>query len=398
MDIEKIKQMLLSNHNLILTGAPGTGKTYIAKEVAKAMRARYKIVQFHPSYDYTDFVEGLRPIKDGNSLGFQRTDGVFKKFCKEAAAYSASNDFMSIYQEIVEKVKNNTYQTYDTKRVNDRTLSLKKVKGIEQIVFRVDNDSYKTESIENAKKMFDQLINDGIYDIKSYKKDDLFDLVKKATDGATKTIDIAEYRWLLQKMLETYKTREERLFVFIIDEINRGEISKIFGELFYSIDSGYRGKKGMICTQYQNLIQKNDVFYDGFYIPENVYIIGTMNDIDRSVESMDFAMRRRFAWKEITVESRQNMLDEVDAWGNNGKPTQKVIEEIKIRMNNLNAAIIDKYNSDNLSQKEKIGLNKAYQIGAAYFLKYNLYNDFEALWENHLEGISQRNSKHRIED
>ena len=56
-------------------------------------------------------------------------------------------------------------------------------------------------------------------------------------------------------------------------------------------------------------------------------------------------------------------------------------------MNNLNAAIIDKYDSDNLSQKEKIGLNKAYQIGAAYFLKYNLYNDFEVLWRNHLEGL-----------
>ena len=87
-------------------------------------------------------------------------------------------------------------------------------------------------------------------------------------------------------------------YIFIIDEINRGEISKIFGELFFSIDPGYRGTKGMVKTQYQNMItEDSDPFYEGFYVPENVYIIGTMNDIDRSVESMDFAMRRRVAWE-----------------------------------------------------------------------------------------------------
>ncbi|WP_305155979.1 AAA family ATPase [uncultured Duncaniella sp.] len=99
-------------------------------------------------------------------------------------------------------------------------------------------------------------------------------------------------------------------FVFIIDEINRGEISKIFGELFFSIDPGYRGKKGKVKTQYQNLItDKSDPFYDGFFVPDNVYLIGTMNDIDRSVESIDFAMRRRFAWQEIIAADNTEMLD-----------------------------------------------------------------------------------------
>ena len=92
-------------------------------------------------------------------------------------------------------------------------------------------------------------------------------------------------------------SRQSKKFIFVIDEINRGEISKIFGELFFSIDPGYRGEKGRIKTQYQNLVDDKDVFAKGFYIPENVYIIGTMNDIDRSVESMDFAMRRRFAFE-----------------------------------------------------------------------------------------------------
>ena len=164
-------------------------------------------------------------------------------------------------------------------------------------------------------------------------------------------------------------------------------ISKIFGELFFSIDPGYRGIAGRVETQYQNLIEDGDAFKDGFYVPENVYIIGTMNDIDRSVESMDFAMRRRFAWKEITAKSRQSMLDEDDAWKPYGKPSPDIVAEMKVRMDNLNAAIVDQYGDEDLRNKDKIGLTKAYQIGAAYFLKYVLYNNFEELWTNHLEGL-----------
>ena len=160
-------------------------------------------------------------------------------------------------------------------------------------------------------------------------------------------------------------------FVFIIDEINRGEISKIFGELFFSIDPGYRGKNGKVKTQYQNLVEVGDEFYDGFFVPENVYIIGTMNDIDRSVESMDFAFRRRFAFKEIKADENLEMLEEL------GELKNQAIE----RMKRLNTEI---------SKIE--GLSSAYHIGAAYFLKLKNYasdadNGFENLWNNHLEGL-----------
>ena len=147
-----------------------------------------------------------------------------------------------------------------------------------------------------------------------------------------------------------------------------------FGELFFAVDPGYRGIKGKVLTQYSNLIGEESEKY--FYIPENVYIIGTMNDIDRSVESMDFAMRRRFAFKEVKAKDTQYMLDNV--------LDNEVLDEAKDRMNKLNEAI------------EKIeGFNSSYHIGASYFLKLKNYYDnsrdnkeaFTSLWENHLKGL-----------
>lgn len=154
-------------------------------------------------------------------------------------------------------------------------------------------------------------------------------------------------------------------FVFIIDEINRGDLSKIFGELFFAIDPGYRGEIGKVNTQYQNMIDEEDVFADGFYVPENVYILATMNDIDRSVESMDFAMRRRFAWKEITPNDRLEMLEDLGAYKD---------EAIK-RMQNLNIKI--------RFTKE---LGSAFQIGPAYFRKVK-NGDFERLWTLNLKPL-----------
>ena len=160
-------------------------------------------------------------------------------------------------------------------------------------------------------------------------------------------------------------TPTNKPYIFIIDEINRGELSKIFGELFGAIEMGYRGNQWRVRTQYQNMIPDGDPFKEGFFVPDNVYIIGTMNDIDRSVESMDFAMRRRFAWKEITWADSFNAIYE------DTSTEQK--RAIFMHMYRLNEAI-----------EQRLG--RAYSIGAAYFLKLQ-GNDFEALWNNHLEGL-----------
>lgn len=382
--IKDCRKLLQGNYNIVLTGAPGTGKTYLAKEIAKDMGAEWKLVQFHPSYDYTDFVEGLRPIKEEDKLGFQRKDGVFKAFCKNALDSINNSSFDNLYNSIVNDISNGTITTYET--LSGIVYPLKVVDGVIKYGCKNNGTEYKSENVDHIKLIYNHYLNHP-EDI-DYSFEGLRGLISKLTIGQITTLDPSEYTWTIKELLSRRKAKYNN-YVFIIDEINRGEISKIFGELFYSIDSGYRGTKGRVNTQYQNLVPDDDVFSEGFFIPENVYIIGTMNDIDRSVESMDYAMRRRFAWKEVTAESRQSMLDEDEAWGSSGKPSEEVIAEMKARMDNLNAAIIDQYQDggEPLSNKDIVGLSKAYQIGAAYFLKYALYNDFEELWTNHLEGL-----------
>lgn len=256
LHFENIKMLLLCNNNLILTGAPGTGKTWLAREIAKQMtgdtdntQGRIGFIQFHPSYDYTDFVEGIKPTGlDGGTVQLNLRDGVFLEFCKKASRDTGGNKYF-----------------------------------------------------------------------------------------------------------------------FIIDEINRADLSRVFGELFFGLESEYRGEP--ITTQYSYLRTLEE---KTFCIPKNVYIIGTMNDIDRSVESMDFALRRRFAWKEITAQDSEIILDSAGL-------EKEDLDNAKLRMHNLNTEI-----------EKQLG-STAYQIGGAYFRKLVHYKDrddkFDLLWDNHLKVV-----------
>lgn len=358
LNLQPYIELLEANKNLILTGAPGTGKTYLAKQIAKSMNAETEFVQFHPSYDYTDFVEGLRPTPpdENGNIGFELKDGVFKTFCKKALKATISNsvdNFEEAWEKLLMSIK---------EKLSNGNLT--KIGSWEYGLSSKDSLKYSSENTPSQYNF--TITKQNVYDAYQNKK------ARPSGAFQKDMVDVVDYMkghfGLKDYKQGSITQNSENKFVLIIDEINRAEISKVLGELFFSIDSGYRGIDGKVKTQYANLQESDDVFADGFYVPENVYIIGTMNDIDRSVESMDFAMRRRFAWQEIKAEDRISMWDgNIDTYK----------EEAKIRMTNLNSEI------------NKIPeLGSAYCIGPAYFLKLKEYDgDFQKLWTNHIQGV-----------
>jgi 5-methylcytosine-specific restriction protein B len=356
-------ELLRASKNIILTGAPGTGKTYLAKQIAKHMigvqseeeldeSGQFNFVQFHPSYDYTDFVEGLRPTPpdDNGIIGFEIKDGIFKSFCQKASEAKFSDivdNFEESWEKLLSEVRNTIAQGTLTRIGSwDYGLSSK--------------DSLKYSSVNTSSQYKFTITKKNVYDAYQSRQarpsgafqKDMEDVVvyMKANFGLIDFVNRQEN-----------KNNGIKNYVFVIDEINRGEISKIFGELFFSIDPSYRGKKGAVKTQYSNL---HDNEKEVFYVPENVYIIGSMNDIDRSVESFDFAMRRRFTWIEISAEqSAVNM---------------NLPDETKNKMTKLN---------EQISQIE--GLNASYHIGAAYFLDSNgkVNQDYDSIWNLRIEPL-----------
>ena len=388
-------KLLLESKNIIFRGAPGTGKSYLSKSIAADIisngytdrysdltdeqRQQVEFVQFHPSYDYSDFVEGLRPspkMNDDGSIGFELQDGIFKKFVdrarknfedsqksmelreQEVSAKAVMENFFANIAFGEDKFKTIKGSEFTITNVNEKYIyiSIPGNDSVNKLSLNIDEVQKMLESGTSFEKVSDvtnffgkQFATQGYsYDFALYKA------IKETDNSFTKA---------------SIEPEELKKYIFIIDEINRGEISKILGELFFSIDPSYRGKEGMVATQYSSMHTNPD---EKFYIPENVYIIGTMNDIDRSVDTFDFAMRRRFRFIEVKAEDTQEMLESLE--------NEELKNEAVKRMDDLNAAIL-----------KVEDLNENYQIGASYFLKLkHLGNEpFDVLWTDYLKPLLQ---------
>ena len=390
-------RMLIESKNIIFRGAPGTGKSYLAKQIATDIisegyfdkyeslndeqKKQVEFVQFHPSYDYSDFVEGLRPkINDDGSMGFELKDGIFKSFVSRARRNYENSQKT---KEIVEKetsVQESMKNFFDNIELG--VDEFKTLTGNSFYVSSIDDNFIHITIPEND--VVNKLVL-SVGEIKQMLESGLtFNRVKDITNFFNKQFasQAYSYEFVILKAIQSNKIRTRpssveteplKKYIFIIDEINRGEISKIFGELFYSIDPGYRGKSGEIATQYSNLQLGNEKFY----IPENLYIIGTMNDIDRSVDSFDFAMRRRFRFIEIKADATSGMLDGLKSNRLDDTANELLPEEAINRMTALNEAIL-----------EVEDLNENYQIGASYFLKLKNLT-FDELWTDCLRPLLQ---------
>lgn len=364
-DISKYATLLQQKKNIILQGAPGTGKTYNTAAIAlsvigvtdvdltdhEAVMKRYEELRnkhqiafctFHQSMEYEDFVEGLKPfpVKDseGNVVGmeYRVDDGIFKQISNDALENLQQS---STKPEVNYEILFDDYCAYIEKELaakenegKDRAIELHskskmKIRGISRnrsgkIVSILIARDPKSATQSLSKKIFLRDFDDFMHGkIEDYTK------IKPAYESQSAFHGNAIYYFPLYERIKEFKTSQKsddtdrqvdkKNYVLIIDEINRGNVAKIFGELITLLESDKRVGENTKHPITVKLPYSKNFDEDGdedFAVPSNLYIIGTMNTTDRSTGTLDYALRRRFAF--VTLKSDVTVVEKhYDALG-----------------------------------------------------------------------------------
>lgn len=292
--VAMISDSLSTKKQIVLYGVPGTGKTFLARCVALGItrsKDKVKFITFHPSYSYEDFVEGIRPdvSKAGGELEFRIEQGIFKKMVAVASC----------------------------DLINYVLRELKETTGIEEIR--------------------------GCADSRRIEPDLIDEIIEKVLDVKGKLEELRVPREKLRKLIDNGPK-----YVLVIDEINRGDMARILGELITLLEDDKR------------LFEENEITVQLpyskklFFIPPNLYIIGTMNSADRSIAFVDYALRRRFGFIELEPDP-DKVAEVVDGFS---------LREFFIALNEYLVKVID----------------RDHRIGHSYFMNIDSLEKLRNIW------------------